>query len=65
MDPKRLNYLVSTLNRVELTQQEKQFIQLAKGSFNQRGKPTEEQEVIFEGICKEKLRWIKLGLINE
>ncbi len=65
MDRKRLNYLISRLKRFELTQCEKKFIELAKGCSRGKGKLTEQQEIILEGICKEKLRWAKLGLIRE
>jgi hypothetical protein len=65
MDRKRLNYLISRLNRFELTQCEKKFIELAKGCYRDKEKLTEQQEMILEGIYKEKLRWAKLGLIRE
>ncbi len=65
MESRRLNYLVSRLNRFELTQCEKQFIESAKVYFRERGELTEEQEKILEGIYNEKLRWSKLGLIRE
>lgn len=65
MGPKRLNHLVSRLNRFELTRGEKQVIELTKGSFRDKGGLTKEEEVILEGIYKQKLRWAKLGLIAE
>jgi len=65
MDSKRLSYLISRLNHFELTQCEKHFIELVKPSFRERGRLTEGQEMILEGIYREKLRWRDLGLINE
>ena len=64
MDLKRFNYLVSRLNRFELTRREKQFFDLVRGSFREKGELTEEQEVILEGIYREKVRWHKLGFIS-
>ena len=65
MEPRRLNYLVSRLNRFELTRCEKEFIESAKVYFRERGELMEEQGKILEGIYNEKLRWAKLGLIRE
>ena len=65
MEPRRLNYLVSRLNRFELTRCEKEFMESTKVYLRERGEITEEQEKILEGIYKEKLRWSKLGLIRE
>ena len=65
MDSKRLNYLIFRLNRFELTQCEKKFIELAKGCYIDKGGLTEQQEMILEGIYKEKLKWAKLGLVRE
>ena len=61
MEPRRLNYLVSRLNRFELTRCEKDFIESTKVYFRERCELTEEQEKILEGIYNEKLRWAKLG----
>jgi hypothetical protein len=65
MGPKRLNYLISRLNRFGLTRGEKQVIELTKDSFRDNGGLTKEEEVILEGIYKQKLRWAKAGLIGE
>ncbi len=65
MELRRLNYLVTRLNRFELTRCEKEFIESAKVYFRERGELTGEQEKILEGIYNEKLRWTKLGLIGE
>ena len=65
MEPRQLNYLVSRLNRFELTRCEKDFIESTKVYFRERCELTEEQEKILEGIYSEKLRWSKLGLIRE
>ncbi len=64
-DPKRLKYLMSGLNRFKLTRCEKQFLELVKGYFEQKGVLTEEQEVMLEGLYREKVRWARLGLISE
>lgn len=65
MGPKRLNYLISRLNRFELTRGEKQLVELTKASFRSKGELAKEEEVILEGIYKQKLRWTKLGLFAE
>jgi len=56
---------MSKLNRFELTRCEKQFLELVTGYFDQKGILTEEQEVILEGLYREKMRWARLGLISE
>jgi hypothetical protein len=64
MDPKRLSSILSRLNRFELTQREKHFLELVKAYFGERGCLTEQQEAILEGIHREKLNWERLGLIG-
>jgi len=56
---------MSGLNRFELTRCEKQFLELVTSYFDQKGILTEEQEVILEGLYREKMRWARLGLIRE
>ena len=64
MTPKRLSSILSGLKRFELTQREKQFLELVKAYFGERGDLTEEQEAILEGLHREKTNWEKLGLIS-
>jgi len=64
MTPKRLSSILSGLKRFELTQREKQFLELVKAYFGERGGLTEEQETILEGIHREKMNWERLGLIG-
>jgi hypothetical protein len=45
-------------------QHEKRFLELVKASFGERGRLTEEQETMLEGIYREKLKWARLGLIT-
>ena len=65
MDANRLKYFMSKLNRFELTRCEKQFLELVTSYFDQKGILTEEQEVILEGLYREKMGWARLGLISE
>ena len=60
-----MKYFMSKLNRFELTRCEKQFLELVTSYFDQKGILTEEQEVILEGLYREKMRWARLGLIRE
>jgi len=64
MDLSRLNSIVSGLNDFKLTQHEKRFLELVEASFGERGRLTEEQETMLEGIYREKLKWARLGLIS-
>jgi hypothetical protein len=64
MTPKRLSSILSGLKRFELTEREKQFLELVKAYFGERGGLTEEQEAILEGIHREKTNWERLGLIS-
>ncbi len=63
MDLSRLNSILSGLNDLKLTQHEKRFLELVEASFGERGRLTEEQETMLEGIYREKLKWARLGLI--
>jgi hypothetical protein len=38
---------------------------LVTSYFDQKGILTEEQEVILDGLYREKMRWARLGLISE
>ncbi len=60
-----MNYLIHRLNRFELTRRERQFIELTKGYFAEKGSLNDQQQVILEGLYNEKLRWARLGLIKE
>ena len=64
MTPKRLSSILSGLKHFELTEREKQFLELVKAFFGERGHLTEGQEAILEGIHREKLNWERLGLIS-
>ena len=65
MEPGRLNYLISRLDRFELTSCERRFIELLEGYFSKTHELTQEQETILQALYTEKLRWAKLGLIRE
>ena len=65
MEPRRLSYVVSRLNRFKLTRSENRFVELLKSSFREKPELTEEQETILQALYTEKLRWAKLGLIRE
>ncbi len=59
MDKKRLECIVSGLNRYELTELEKRFVQSVKHYFKEKSTLTEQQESILEGVY-----WEKTGLIR-
>ncbi len=65
IEPKRFNYLIWKLNRFELTGREKHFIELTRLHFLEKGDLNEEQKVILECLYKEKMAWVKQGLIRE
>jgi uncharacterized membrane-anchored protein len=57
MDHGRFKCILSALERYELTFREKQFIETIKKYFNDKGKLTDQQKSILEGIYREKI-WI-------
>lgn len=56
---------MSKLNRFELTRCEKQFLERVRSYFKHKGTLTEEQEVVLEGLYREKIRWARSGLSSE
>jgi hypothetical protein len=64
MTPKRMSFILSGLQRFELTERENRFLDLVKAYFGERGCLTEQQEAILEGIHREKMKWERLGLIG-
>ena len=57
MEKERFKCILSVLDRYELTLGEKQFVETIKKYFNDKGKLTDQQKSILEGIYKEKI-WI-------
>ncbi len=59
MDKRRLESVVSLLGHSELTFLEKRFLERVKEYFEKHGQLTEQQQSILEGICREKVRWMR------
>ena len=64
MNLERFRYIISLLNRCELTLGERQFVGAVEKYFHETGKMTDQQESILEGICKEKI-WMAKAFINQ
>ena len=58
MDKERLDWVMSGLNRYQLTQKEDQFVKSTEQDFNQKNMLTEQQEEKLESLYKEKSRLI-------
>ena len=58
MNYERLKYIVSSLERHELTLRERQFVGAVEKYFHENGKVTDQQESMLEGIYREKV-WIR------
>lgn len=59
MNEGRLKSILSALKQRELSFREKQFVEAVNQYFMKKGKVTEQQESILEGIYREKTRFIK------
>jgi uncharacterized membrane-anchored protein len=64
MDQERFKCIVSVLERDELTLRERKFIEAVKKYLNERGKVTDQQESVLEGIYREKI-WIRKVLFSQ
>jgi len=58
MNKERLDWVVSGLNRYNLTKKEGQFVKSAEQDFNEKNMLTEQQEEKLESLYKEKSRLI-------
>ena len=58
MDHERLKYVLSSLKVHELTLRERQFVEAVEKYFHEKGKVTDQQESVLEGIYREKI-WIR------
>ncbi len=58
MNKERLDWVVSGLNRYNLTKKEDQFVKSAEQDFNEKNMLTEQQEEKLESLYKEKSRLI-------
>ncbi len=58
MNHERLEWIISGLNRYQLTEKEDQFVKLAENDFNQKNMLTEQQEEKLESLYKEKSRFL-------
>jgi hypothetical protein len=56
MNKERLDWVVSGLNRYNLTKKEDQFVKSIEDDFNQKNMITEQQEEKLESLYKEKSR---------
>ncbi len=59
MDKERLECIMSGLNRYELTELEKRFVQSVRRHFKEKNMLTEQQESILEGVYREKTGLIR------
>ena len=64
MDQERLECILSVLERYELTTREKQFVEAVAEYFREKGKITDQQESVLEGIYREKM-WIKKAFCGQ
>jgi hypothetical protein len=58
MNKERLEWIMSGLNRYNLTKGENQFVKSAEQDFNQKNKLTEKQEEKLGSFYKEKSRFL-------
>ncbi len=58
MDYERLKFILSSLERNELTLRERQFLEAVEKYFREKGRVTDQQESVLEGIYREKA-WIR------
>jgi len=64
MDRKRFKGILSALERYQLTMREKQFVEGVEKYFHEKGKVTDQQESILEGIYREKT-WIRKTFFSQ
>ena len=64
MEKERLRCIVSGLDRYELTGLETRFIRSAEQYFEEKGKLTEQQESILEGVYRDKTGWIRASVLQ-
>ncbi len=64
MDKGRLECIMSGLNRYELTELEKRFVQSVKRYFKEKSMLTEQQESILEGVYREKTGLIRNAVFS-
>lgn len=58
MDNERLKCILSSLEADELTLRERRFVEAVEKYFHEKGKVTDQQESMLEGIYREKA-WIR------
>jgi DNA repair ATPase RecN len=58
MNKERLEWIMSGLNRYNLTKGENQFVKSAEQDFNQKNKLTEQQEEKLESLYRDKSRFL-------
>ena len=64
MDQERLKRIISVLERDELTLRERQFIEAVRKYLDEKGRLTDQQESLLEGIYKEKI-WMKKTFFSQ
>ena len=65
MNSDRFKYIMAVLGCYELTLLEKEFVGRVKEYIQKNGMITEQQELILEGINREKIRWMKKAAQGE
>lgn len=63
MDQGRFRSIMTWLGCYELTVSEQRFIDSLKRHFRERGGLFDQQELMLEGIYREKRRWAENGLM--
>lgn len=64
MDYGRLKCILSSLEVRELTLRERQFVKAVEKYFHEKGKITDQQESVLEGIYREKV-WIRKAFFSQ
>ncbi len=64
MKYERLKCILSSLEVNELTLRERQFVEAVEKYFHEKGKITDQQESVLEGIYREKV-WIRKAFFSQ
>ncbi len=64
MNYERLKCILSSLEVHELTLRERQFVEAVEKYFHEKGKITDQQESVLEGIYREKV-WIRKAFLSQ
>lgn len=64
MEYERLKCILSSLEVQELTLRERQFVEAVEKYFHEKGKVTDQQESVLEGIYREKA-WVRKAFFGQ